>query len=84
MDKRKLKKILSGMEGAFNELEGKLFAELAQERRVKEEIRRRGGTIRRCLFRVVQADIPEDFQQELQKHPRDGWTVHEGFLTVRL
>jgi hypothetical protein len=84
MDKRKLKKILSGMEVAFDELEGKFFAKLARERQIKEEICRRGGTIRRYLLHLLQADIPEDFQKELQEHPRDGWTVHEGFLTVRL
>jgi len=72
------------MEKAFDELEDKFLAKLAAERRVKEEIRRRGGTIRRCIFHVVQADIPEDFQKELQEHPREGWAVHEGFLTVKL
>jgi len=72
------------MEQAFNEAERKFFDKLAREKKIKEEIVQRGGKIRRYLLHIIQAEIPEEFQKELQEKPREGWVLHEGLLTVRL
>jgi hypothetical protein len=82
--KRELLKAIRDLEKTFNKVEQEFFAKLAREKKIKQEIAQRGGTVRRYLLHIIQAEIPEDFQKELQTNPRPGWEVHEGMLTVRL